>query len=135
MTLVDAAPALFPVPITGVYCIAASAVGQQLTADTPAHANDTVVIYVTGLGYTSPNTPWMMIPTTAGLMTALPELHVSLNGVTLDTVRIKYAGITPGSAGLYQINLVLPDGTGPDPEIRVWSGSQTPQTGLRLPLR
>ena len=48
-------------------------------------------------------------------MTALASLKVSLNGTAVDPVRIKYAGVTPWSAGLYQINLVLPDGTGERP--------------------
>ncbi len=132
VTLVDAAPALFPMPVTGIYCIATRA-DQLLTADSPAHANDYVVIYVTGLGYTSPNTPVRFIPAAAAQMTA--SLKISLNGLALDPVRIKYAGVTPGSAGLYQINLVLPDGTGPDPEILVSGGTLPAQTGLKLALR
>ncbi len=68
-------------------------------------------------------------------MTAFSSLKVALNGATLDPIRIKYAGLTPNSAGLYQINVLLPDGTGPDPEIHVWAGEQSPQTGLKLPLR
>ncbi len=68
-------------------------------------------------------------------MTSLAALKVALNGTVLDPVRIKYAGVTPGSAGLYQINMVLPDGTGPDPEITVSAGALAPQTGLKLALR
>ena len=34
-------------------------------------------------------------------------------------------GLTPGSAGLYQINLAVPDSAGTDPEIRVAVGAQT----------
>jgi len=133
VTLVGAAPALFP--MAGGYCITTSADGKLLTADAPAHANDFVVVYVTGLGQTSPNPPLAVIPATAAQMTGLTSLQVALNGTALDPVRIKYAGLTPGSAGLYQINLVLPDGTGPDPEIWVSAGSLPPQTGLKLPLR
>ena len=40
----------------------------------------------------------------------------------MDPGLIKYAGLTPGSAGLYQINLYLPEGTGNDPEIGVTAG-------------
>jgi len=133
ITLSDAAPALFPLP--GSYIIATSADNKLLTADNPAHANDFIVIYCTGLGQTTPTLPLGAIPTAAAVMTSLPQLNVALNAVTLEPVRIKYAGLTPGSAGLYQINLVVPDGTGPDPEIRVWAGAQTPQSGLKLPLR
>lgn len=135
VTLLPAAPELFPLPTAPAYCIAEAADGTLLTADAPAHANDIVVIYVTGLGQTSPNPALTVIPIAAAQMTALASLKVSLNGTALDPVRIKYAGLTPGSAGLYQINVVLPDGTGPDPEIVVSAGSATPQTGLKLPLR
>ena len=133
VTLVDAAPALFP--MAGGYCIATSADGKLLTADAPAAANDTVVIYATGLGFTTPNPPVGAIPNAAAPMTALASLKIALNGVAMDAVRIKYAGLTPGSAGLYQINLLLPDGTGPDPEIQVTAGSLPAQTGLKVALR
>jgi uncharacterized protein (TIGR03437 family) len=131
VTLVSSAPALFSLP--NGYCIATSSTGDLLTADTPAHANDTVVVYATGLGWTNPNPGFAVIPTFAAQVTALSSLKVALNGTVLDPVRIKYAGLTPGSAGLYQINLVLPDGTGPDPEIRV-SADMVPGTALKLPL-
>jgi uncharacterized protein (TIGR03437 family) len=134
VTLIAAAPALFPLP--GGYVIATAADGHTLlTADNPAHPNDFIVIYCTGLGSTSPNPPLAVIPTSAAQMTALTSLRIALNGASLDPIRIKYAGLTPGSAGLYQINLVLPDGTGPDPEIRVWADGQSPQTGLKLHLQ
>ena len=48
---------------------------------------------------------------------------------------IKYAGLTPGSAGLYQINLEMPKETGNDPEIRVTAGNLAAQAGLKLPVR
>ena len=62
-------------------------------------------------------------------------LKVTLGGKAVDPSLIKYAGVTPGSAGLYQINLLVPDGTGVDPEIEVTSGSLTAQGGLKLPIR
>ena len=48
---------------------------------------------------------------------------------------IKYAGLTPGVAGLYQINLEMPKEIGNDPEIRVTAGIRPAQTGLKLPVR
>ena len=133
LTLLPAAPALFSMP--GNYCIATDADGKLLTADAPAHANDIVVIYATGLGQTSPNPPLAVIPNSPAQMVSLSTLRVSLNGAAVDPIRVKYAGLTPGSAGLYQINVILPGGTGPDPEIRVAAGDMVPQTGLKLPLR
>ena len=135
VTLADAAPALFSNPLAGGYVIAQDAKGNLLTPDAPAHAGDTVVVYVTGLGRTSPNTAVGEIPNYAASMLAFTSLKVTLNGTAVDPALIKYAGVTPGSAGLYQINLYLPDGTGDDPEIQVTAGNLPAQTGLKLPLR
>ena len=136
VTLVPAAPALFPQTGNG-YLIATSASNQLLTAANPAHAGDTVVIYVTGLGITSPNPVPGEIPTYAGQMIAanLATLNVSLNGTAVDPTLIKYAGLTPGSVGLYQINLYVPAGMGADPELEVFVGTVGSQTGLKLPVQ
>jgi uncharacterized protein (TIGR03437 family) len=133
VTLVDAAPALFS--MAGGYVVAQDAKGNLLTADAPAHAGDTVVVYITGLGRTSPNPAVGEIPSYAATMLAIASLKVTLNGTVVDPYMIKYAGLTPGSAGLYQINIYLPDGTGNDPEMQVTAGNLPAQTGLKLPLR
>lgn len=131
--VVDAAPALFPT--TGGYAIATHADGTLLTADSPAHAGDTVVIYLTGLGRTVPNPVPGEIPHYAGQMVRLSDLKVSLGGSAVDQVLVKYAGLTPGSPGLYQINLFLPNNLGTDPEIRVAVADQSSPAGLKLPVR
>jgi uncharacterized protein (TIGR03437 family) len=131
--VVDAAPALFS--MEGGYVIAQDAKGNLLTADAPAHAGDVVVIYLTGLGRTTPNPTIGEIPGYAGVMLALSSLKVTLNGKAVDPVLIKYAGLTPGSCGLYQINLYMPFGIGDDPEIGVAAGELTAQSGLKVPLR
>jgi uncharacterized protein (TIGR03437 family) len=133
VTLVDSAPALFP--MAGGYAIATHAEGTLLTADSPARAGDTVVIYLTGLGRTSPNPAPGEIPHYAGQMVRLSDLKVWLGASALDPIWIKYAGLTPGSAGLYQINLVLPDNLGTDPEIRVAVAGQSSPAGLKLAVR
>ena len=135
VTLVPAAPALFP--LGNGYLIATSAANQLLTAANPAHAGDTVVIYITGLGMTSPNPAPGEIPTYAGQMIPanLATLKVTLNGAAVDPTLIKYAGLTPGSAGLYQINLYIPYGTATDPEVEVFAGTAGSQAGLKLPVQ
>jgi uncharacterized protein (TIGR03437 family) len=135
VTLVDAAPALFANPVAAGYAIAQDAKGNLLTADAPAHAGDIVVVYITGLGLTSPNPAVGEIPGYAATMVALASLKVTLGGVLVDPTLIKYAGVTPQSAGLYQINVELPKGTGNDPEIGVAAGNQAAQAGLKLPVR
>ena len=133
VTLTDCAPALFELP--GGYVIATSADGKLLTPDAPAHAGDTIVVYATGLGRTTPNPALGEIPSFIGSILALPSLKVALNGKPVDPALIKYAGLTPGCAGLYQINLVVPDGTPVDPQIDVTAGGPPPPVGLKLVVR
>ena len=58
---------------------------------------------------------------------------MTLGTVAVAPALIKYAGVTPGSGGLYQINLIVPEGVGIDPEIKV-AGDVT-SGGLKLPIR
>jgi uncharacterized protein (TIGR03437 family) len=133
VTLVDAAPALFS--MAGGLVIAQDAKGNLLTADAPAHAGDIVVVYLTGLGRTTPNPSMGEIPGYAATMLAIASLKVTLNGSALDPLLVKYAGVTPGCAGLYQINLYIPYGTGTDPEMRVTAGNLPAPAGLKIPVQ
>jgi len=120
VTLVNAAPELFG-DGTG-YAIATHADGTLLTSASPAQGGEIVVIYATGMGATEPN---QAIPQSAAPVVGLASLSVSLDGVVLPSFRIKYAGATPLSAGLYQINLEIPQDTGTDPVIQVTMGTQS----------
>jgi len=132
ITLADGAPALFA---SAGYAIATHGDGSPLTPDSPAHDGEIVVIYATGLGKTQPNPASGAIPQTAAPIAALGACSVYLDGVAVDPVYIKYAGVTPLSAGLYQINLELPVTTGQDPEIRVMIETQESLAGLKLMVR
>ena len=127
--LIDAAPALFA--FAG-YAIATSPAGALLTPDAPAHSGDVVVVYATGLGKSLPNPAPGVIPLAAYPVAGLSTLNVYLNGVAIDPALIFYAGVSPCSAGLYQINLFLPTDTPTDPEIRVSVGTGTSLAGLLL---
>jgi uncharacterized protein (TIGR03437 family) len=63
------------------------------------------------------------------------DLQVYLDGKPLDPAKVLYAGLAPGWPGLYQIDLVLPDDAGPDPEIRVAIGNQASPPGLKLAVQ
>ena len=133
VTLVEAAPALFALA-TG-YAIAAHADMSLIAPDSPAHAGDLVVLYATGLGRTQPNPSPGVIPLSAAPILWLANLTVSVDGTPLPSFRIKYAGVTPYSVGLYQVNVELPPDVGTDPEIRVAVGAQSSPAGLRLALQ
>lgn len=73
-----------------------------VTAANPARAGETVVIFVTGLGQTSP-------PITDGQQGVNSKTNgtvtVSVGGLA---ATVQYAGQAPGFAGLYQVNAVVP---------------------------
>jgi uncharacterized protein (TIGR03437 family) len=106
-----------------------------VSPDAPAHAGEIIVVYATGLGKTVPNPAPGEIPQYAAQIVALKSLQVSLGGVAVDAGLIKYAGLSPGSAGLYQINVEVPGNPGIDPEVRVAAAAQSSPAGLKLAIR
>ncbi len=131
VTLVPAAPQLFATQDKRV--IAQHADYSLITGDAPGLPGETIIVYAAGLGPTEPNPAPGEIPnypaqTASGLI-------VSLDGLPLPGELIKYAGVTPGSAGVYQINLLLPVSLAANPEIRVTMGNQASQEGIILPAQ
>lgn len=130
MTLVDAAPQFFS-SVDG-YVIAQHSDYSLITPDSPARPGEVIVIYAIGLGRTAPQPAAGEIPWYPGWMTQLESLRVSIDGVVLGPEHIWYAGLSPGWAGLYQINLILPDPLPPNPELRAAVGDQPSAAGLKL---
>jgi uncharacterized protein (TIGR03437 family) len=129
VALVECAPALFP---NGEgYAIALSAANRVLTPDAPAHPGDTIVVYLAGLGRTSPTFAAGEVTNLAARITA--PLSVALGGIKLDSIYVKYAGLAPGFPGLYQLNLEIPKEIVSDPIIQVTGDVTSP--GLKLAIR
>jgi len=129
VALVDCAPSLFS--STGGFALATSADNRLLTPDAPAHAGDIVVIYLTGLGHTSPTFNPGEVPSAAARIVS--TIKVSLDTQELDPILIKYAGVAPGWPGLYQLNLEIPKGAPADAELKVTGNVTT--GGLKLAIR
>jgi uncharacterized protein (TIGR03437 family) len=132
ISIVDAAPALFV--LQSAFAIAAHGDASVITPDRPAARGEEIAIYAAGLGKTDTMPATNQIPPYASELVNKALFKVTLDGVPVDPTRVRYAGLTPRSTGLYQINIVLPD-AGPDPEVRIFVGDAGSQQGLRLPLR
>jgi uncharacterized protein (TIGR03437 family) len=81
--------------------------GELVTPTNPIHTNDTIVIYLTGLGATSPAVEDGMAAPASPLASALLTPAVTLGGKALP---VSYAGLVPGYVGVYQINASVPFG-------------------------
>jgi uncharacterized protein (TIGR03437 family) len=96
----------------------------------PTRPGETIHLLATGLGAVSG-------PATAGLPAGAAPVAASVRAFVGGVeVAPSYAGLAPGTAGLYQITLVLPANlapTAPAP-ISIVVGGQ-PSNALTLPLR
>ncbi len=125
VTLQSAAPAMFQTP-TGVV-IATHLDGSLVSSGAPASAGEIVSLWATGLGNTNPDLEDGVLPAAAQWLTQLNQFGIWINGSPIDPNLIMYAGVAPGYAGLYQINVRLPDPLPPNPEIRLaLAGSLSP---------
>jgi uncharacterized protein (TIGR03437 family) len=131
--VVEASPALFD--SGSGYIIATHADNSIISEDSPARGGELIVIYVCGLGKTTQSPRMGEIPQYAALLAHPEKLQIHLGEVAVEGSRIAYAGITPGCAGLYQINVWLPENAPADPEIRVYMGQQGSRPGLKLRIR
>jgi uncharacterized protein (TIGR03437 family) len=108
-SILPAAPSVFRSgvagPTTGLATITRADNGELVTPTNPVHPGDSIVIWATGLGRTSPAIDSGMPSPSDPLPSAVIQPSVTLGGVALD---IQYAGLVPGSVGLYQINAGVP---------------------------
>jgi uncharacterized protein (TIGR03437 family) len=107
-SILPAAPSVFRSgmagPETGLATITRDN-GELVTPTNPVHPGDTIVIWSTGLGHTSPAIDAGIPSPLEPLASAVIHPTVTLGGVGLN---ILYAGLTPGSVGLNQINATVP---------------------------
>jgi uncharacterized protein (TIGR03437 family) len=108
--------------------------GSKVTANAPASTGEVIVLYASGLGPTVPAAIPNQLPGALAVIAAR-DFQVQLNGVAVDAAQILYAGVVPGYAGLYQINLRLPVNAPQNPELRVGTPEQMSPPQLFLPLQ
>ena len=108
------APGVFTVTGNGVGPAAVThADGSLVTQSSPAKAGETLVLYVTGLGDVSPAVADGVAAPSSPLSTVNdPNLIVEIQDQQFNFYdpNIVFAGLTPGFAGLDQINFTIPSG-------------------------
>jgi uncharacterized protein (TIGR03437 family) len=77
----------------------------------PAVPQDIITAYFTGGGITNPAYASGELPSDAASVSG--AVAISIGGIQLSSSEILYAGVTPGAAGLYQVNMVVPAGVQP----------------------
>jgi uncharacterized protein (TIGR03437 family) len=106
--------------------------GSVNSADNPASSASIVTLFATGHGITSP-------PSTTGKAAAVPypqpvgPVRVSIGG---QDAEILFAGSAPETAGVIQVNVRLPAGTGGNTtEVLLTVGDATSQNGILVAVR
>jgi uncharacterized protein (TIGR03437 family) len=132
LTLAPAAPGLFQLDLQNA--VATAVDGSVFTPSSPARPGEIVSLWATGLGETTPAADGFQIPIAAAPLIAGANLSILLGGVAVDPGAVEYAGVAPGFAGLYQINLTLPASTGSNPEIRLRLDGASSISGVHLPV-
>ena len=132
LTLGVTAPALFELdPQTAV---ATRPDGSVIEASAPIAPGEWAILYANALGPIAPPLGPGEIPTAAAQIDQ-SDFVLTLDGVAVPSYSLEYVGVAPGYAGLYQINLLVPMGTGANPEIRIRIGNALSKAGLHLPVQ
>ena len=92
--------------------------GILVDASAPAAAGDTIELFATGLGATSP-----AVPSGQGAPGAEPLARVVANvqaNIAGQNAHVDFAGLAPNFVGLYQVNVVVPPGIAPGAAVPVF---------------
>jgi uncharacterized protein (TIGR03437 family) len=104
LNIVPATPAVAALPNGGI--IAQHADYSLVSTTSPAMPGEVVIIYLVGLGATNPSVPsGMAAPSTPPLAQVTLPVTVTVDG---QNAVVDFAGLTPASVGLYQIDFQVP---------------------------
>jgi uncharacterized protein (TIGR03437 family) len=129
----SASPGLFL--WSGNNAVAVHLSGQAISATAPAVPGEIIVMYAAGLGRTSPDTTAGQLATEAFPIYYASQFQVLFNGKACPPGSVLYVGLSPGFAGLYQINLVLPSNLTANPQIQISVGAQVSPISIQLPVQ
>ncbi len=112
--------------------VATHADGSLITAQSPASANEAVVLYASGLGALPSPVAEYDWPTSAN--PAIMPVQADVAGVQ---AKVLYAGAAPGFPGVYQINIVIPSTakTSAGANVRIFEGDAQTHPKVTIPIR
>jgi uncharacterized protein (TIGR03437 family) len=116
---------------TGIPLIYRTANGELVTMTNPVRENDTLQIYGTGIGRTSPEVPIGTQASADPLARGLIEPKVMLGGVPLI---VDFAGLTPNEVALTVIQVRVPTGVpeGVEIPLKIESGTYSTTINVRV---
>lgn len=130
-------PGVFTNPADGLgYAAALHADYTLITNNSPAQPGEAISVYMTGLGAVFP-------PITDGSAGSSTSLNFTVQTITAavdDTVNavapatVGFAGLAPGYAGLYQVNLTVPSGVNAGDDYLVIEGPDTYSEEALIPI-
>lgn len=123
VTVRNTAPGIFLLPLGR-----AAAVNQDGSVNSPGHPappNSPVAVYATGLGTVSPPVPVGAPAPVDSLSRATATVTATVGG---QPAVVLFAGLAPGYAGLYQVNLVVPQLVTGDYPVQISAGDVTSNT-------
>ena len=126
----------------GVFALQSGGVGQAKAANqdgtlnsiaNPAKRGSYLTVYAIGLGVVEPSATAGQVPPISPLSTAVNPVAASIGGVP---ATVSYAGLAPGYPGLYQINILVPEGVANGAqEVIVSNANNGSQSGLLVQIK
>ena len=135
MTVQPTAPAVFMSGVAGPQNNLPTVIRDNnnllVTESNPIHRGDTLTIYLTGIGQTSPVVGDGLPAPVSPLAIAVAPLIVQLGGVNLP---VTYAGLAPGQVGVGQINVTVPNSVplGLNTQLTINQGGAVQTLALRV---
>ena len=133
LDVVPVQPAIAGLGDAGSHIIAQHSVDYSLVTETsPAKPGEVLIIYLLGLGATNPSVA------SGAAAPGTPPLAMTTNPVTLSVggqnAQVFFAGLTPGLAGLFQIDFMVPTNA-PKGDLPVFATQNTVSSNtLMLPV-
>jgi uncharacterized protein (TIGR03437 family) len=123
-----AAPGLFSVASGGrEYAAAVHADGSLITGTKPAQPGEAILVFANGLGPTDPPVPSGHVFSGAARL-----VHPPVVSIGLTSARVDFAGLV--GAGLYQVNVIVPELAPGDHEIKLIVNGQSTQSRIYLAI-